>query len=267
MTGAPIQLCENVTFRSAGGVALVFPWVGFSSSYRCADLIAEVKLLESGSLDAILHVSTDGTLPTEACRVTLSSDDVFTVPINSGLRQLVRLVLESGGAAGLVLSVWLLPKEAAAAVAPSGTLVMWGGSSSSLPSGWLLCDGAAVSRTTYAELFSAIGTTFGNGDGSTTFNVPDFRRQFLRGAEDDKERGSTGGAEAQAVSVNDPAHDHAAGGLATGPSGATALGVVTPVNTPGDPIVGTTAPATTGITAIVDDGRPPFLNVHVIIKA
>ncbi|MBF0239812.1 MAG: tail fiber protein [SAR324 cluster bacterium] len=49
------------------------------------------------------------------------------------------------------------------------------------PTGWLFCDGSAVSRTTYAELYSAIGTTYGIGDGSTTFNLPDYRGYFLRG--------------------------------------------------------------------------------------
>jgi microcystin-dependent protein len=51
----------------------------------------------------------------------------------------------------------------------------------SLPTGWLLCDGSAVSRTSYAGLFSAIGTTYGTGDGTTTFNLPDCRGYFLRG--------------------------------------------------------------------------------------
>ncbi|MBF0350983.1 MAG: tail fiber protein [SAR324 cluster bacterium] len=49
------------------------------------------------------------------------------------------------------------------------------------PTGWLFCDGSAVSITTYAELYSAIGTTYGIGDGSTTFNLPDYRGYFLRG--------------------------------------------------------------------------------------
>lgn len=49
------------------------------------------------------------------------------------------------------------------------------------PEGFLLCDGAAISRTAYPELFAAISTTYGAGDGSTTFNVPDFRGYFLRG--------------------------------------------------------------------------------------
>jgi microcystin-dependent protein len=52
------------------------------------------------------------------------------------------------------------------------------------PSGWLKANGTAISRTTYATLFTAIGTTFGVGDGSTTFNVPDLRGEFARGWDD-----------------------------------------------------------------------------------
>jgi phage-related tail fiber protein len=52
------------------------------------------------------------------------------------------------------------------------------------PPGWLKANGAAVSRTTYAALFAAIGTTFGAGDGATTFNVPDLRGEFVRGWDD-----------------------------------------------------------------------------------
>ena len=52
------------------------------------------------------------------------------------------------------------------------------------PTGWLKANGAAVDRTTYAALFAAIGTTFGVGDGSTTFDLPDLRGEFLRGWDD-----------------------------------------------------------------------------------
>jgi microcystin-dependent protein len=52
------------------------------------------------------------------------------------------------------------------------------------PAGWLKANGAAVSRSTYAALFTAIGTTFGVGDGSTTFNLPDLRGEFMRGWDD-----------------------------------------------------------------------------------
>lgn len=62
---------------------------------------------------------------------------------------------------------------------PPGMIVPF--AMTSLPTGWLICNGQEVSRTTYAGLFSAISTTWGNGDGSTTFNVPDFGGEFLRG--------------------------------------------------------------------------------------
>ena len=52
---------------------------------------------------------------------------------------------------------------------------------STAPTGWLECDGSAVSRTTYSDLFAALSTTHGVGDGSTTFNVPDLRGEFIRG--------------------------------------------------------------------------------------
>lgn len=54
----------------------------------------------------------------------------------------------------------------------------------SAPVGWLKCNGAAVSRTVYADLYAAMGTTFGAGDGSTTFNLPDLRGEFPRGWDD-----------------------------------------------------------------------------------
>ena len=62
----------------------------------------------------------------------------------------------------------------------SGMIQMFAGSSA--PAGWLLCNGAAISRTTYAALFTEIGTTYGVGDGSTTFNVPNTQGIFVRGA-------------------------------------------------------------------------------------
>ena len=60
-----------------------------------------------------------------------------------------------------------------------GSIVAWGGTTA--PSGWLICDGTAVSRTTYADLFAAIGTTYGVGDGSSTFNVPNLKDRFPMG--------------------------------------------------------------------------------------
>ena len=70
------------------------------------------------------------------------------------------------------------------------------------PAGWLVCDGAAVSRSAYAGLFAAIGVVFGAGDGSTTFNLPDLRGEFIRGLDAGRgvDAGRTlGSAQAQQV--------------------------------------------------------------------
>ena len=53
---------------------------------------------------------------------------------------------------------------------------------STVPNGWLLCNGAGISRTTFSNLFAEIGTTYGTGDGSTTFNIPDLRDRYIIGA-------------------------------------------------------------------------------------
>ena len=68
------------------------------------------------------------------------------------------------------------------AVVLSGTVIYHG--STSAPTGYLKANGAAISRSTYADLFAAIGTTFGAGDGSSTFTLPDLRGEFLRGWDD-----------------------------------------------------------------------------------
>lgn len=65
---------------------------------------------------------------------------------------------------------------------PIGMITPWAGlAASPVPTGWLLCDGTAVSRATYDELFALIGTQYGVGDGSTTFNVPDLRGRVIMG--------------------------------------------------------------------------------------
>lgn len=67
-------------------------------------------------------------------------------------------------------------------VQPIGIIAPYGGSSA--PSAWLLCYGQAISRTTYADLYAVLGTTYGSGDGSTTFNLPDLRGRVVAGQDD-----------------------------------------------------------------------------------
>jgi len=106
---------------------------------------------------------------------------------------------------------------------PAGSVVAYGGPSgasadagaASLPTGWLLCDGAAVSRTTYASLFAAIGINFGGGDGITTFNLPDLRGRTVIAAGHGtglttRTLAQTVGEEAHTLSASElPAHTHA----------------------------------------------------------
>lgn len=68
---------------------------------------------------------------------------------------------------------------------PAGIVMAWPDTEANIPANdFLYCDGDAVSRTTYSELFNVIGVKYGNGDGSTTFNLPDYRGEFLRGLDD-----------------------------------------------------------------------------------
>lgn len=76
---------------------------------------------------------------------------------------------------------------------PVGEVIAYAGAS--VPTGWLRCDGSAVSRTTYAKLFAVIGTTFGTGDGSTTFNLPDLAGRVPLGYSSGHSLGSKGGSE------------------------------------------------------------------------
>jgi microcystin-dependent protein len=158
---------------------------------------------------------------------------------------------------------------------PTGGIMMWG--TGTAPTGWLLCAGAAVSRSTYAALFAVIGTTFGVGDGSTTFNVPNYTNRTPYGTT----VGATGGsADAVVVShthtatVTDPGHTHAtdptvayvgtvqgghSGGGAANPDGYPQLSLVS---------------ATTGISVTnastgssgTNANLPPYLGINFIIK-
>jgi microcystin-dependent protein len=162
---------------------------------------------------------------------------------------------------------------AAALVSPSGEIKMW--PTATAPTGFLLCDGANVSRTIYAALFTVIGTTFGAGDGTTTFTVPNFKNRFPVGSGDLYSAGATGGSKyAVAIShthtVTDPGHTHFISEGIRPPGGYGAGGTIqlyASVSTSA-----TTNSNTTGISidsageSGTNKNLPPYLSVYFIIK-
>ena len=100
---------------------------------------------------------------------------------------------------------------------PTGCVKMYAGTAP--PSSWLICDGQAVSRTTYTDLYAVIGTTYGSGDGSTTFNIPNMQGNVVVGHDGSTyNRGSIGGSSTHAITTGEmPSHSHTG---TTDPSGA-----------------------------------------------
>lgn len=90
---------------------------------------------------------------------------------------------------------------------PPGSVIMFGGPSA--PAGWLVANGAAVSRSAYAALFANIGTAYGVGDNNTTFNLPNFGGRFPLGPDTTHPRGASGGSFSRTLSVAQmPVHAH-----------------------------------------------------------
>lgn len=91
---------------------------------------------------------------------------------------------------------------------PVGTMVNFAGYN--YPAGWIGCDGAAISRTQYPALFAVIGTIYGSGDGSTTFNLPNTAGRLVRGVNATYTIGGSGGSDAATIAIaNLPPHSHA----------------------------------------------------------
>jgi microcystin-dependent protein len=148
---------------------------------------------------------------------------------------------------------------------PIGSIGVWPGSAA--PENWLLCDGAAVSRTTYAELFAGIGTTYGSGDGSTTFNVPNAKGRVAVGKDASQTEfdvlGETGGEKTHTLTVDEmPSHNHPINRTvyaASGSGAASADAYAAP-------------PTYTINTGAVGGGGahnnlPPYITLNYIIKA
>lgn len=175
---------------------------------------------------------------------------------------------------------YLLAVLSAIAVTPPGTVAAFAGDEISLPAGWLICNGQAVSRTTYAGLFAVVGTTYGVGNGTTTFNVPDFRGRVALGKDNmggtpanvvtnaaaDTLGGSMGAETVTLIEAELPAHTHSyndrvvgngTGGSDTGPANTNTTSLYTD-------ITGRTTSSTGGGAA--HNNMQPSIAMNIIIK-
>jgi len=169
------------------------------------------------------------------------------------------VVVNDGGTMKTIPASDIKTYTNANALVPAGGVIPFAGASA--PTGFLLCDGSAISRSTYSTLFSAISTTYGTGDGSSTFNVPDLRGRVVAGQDDmggssanrltdqtgglnGDTLGDTGGSETHTLSTAQmPAHTHTVaaqqqvGGDSTNRGGSGQLGAaatITSSSTGGD---------------------------------
>jgi microcystin-dependent protein len=157
----------------------------------------------------------------------------------------------------------------------SGTIQMW--PTVTAPSGYLFCGGSAVSRTTYAVLFSIIGTTFGAGDGSTTFNLPNYTNRMPIGVGSTAALAATGGSKDAIVvshthtaTVTDPGHIHSANTYNSNANSAGGPNVFDPGSGPNSvtnsAVTGiSVSNASTGVSG-TNANLPPYIGINFIIK-
>lgn len=171
-------------------------------------------------------------------------------------------VLQSNGASA--------PSWTTLAGIPAGAVAHF--AMNTAPTGWLKANGAAVSRSTYATLFTAIGTTFGAGDGSTTFNVPELRGEFIRGWDDSRGIDS-GRAFGSAQDDAFQGHWHLATSVPTADTddgytlGGIAVGTATRgINTLQTVAKGTSTDGTNGTPRVAAETRPRSIALLACIK-
>ena len=166
LLGGTTAISPNLTALKIGGADVTASVAELNLMDGVTATTAELNVLDGVTATTAELNVLDGVTATTAELNVLDGVTVSTTEINylDGVTSAIQSQID-----GIVTS-------------PAGTVIQFAGSSA--PDGYLKANGNAVSRTTYAALFAAIGTTYGTGDGSTTFNLPDLRGEFVRGLDD-----------------------------------------------------------------------------------
>jgi len=201
--------------------------------------------------------------------VHVDGSKAFTSNIDAGSNKIVNVTAPTADTDGA-------NKAYVDAVIPVGTIVPYAGSTA--PSGWLFADGSNVSRTTYADLYAVIGTTYGPGDGSETFTLPNTDNRFLAGlgsASWSNALNETGGSATQ-VLMNEAGTGSVSVNLQTGgpvsryftplTSLSVDIGSTTSSTDTHSHTTSGTAAAPDGAVAATNQNLPPYLTVNFIIR-
>lgn len=168
--GTLATICRTSGFTMAAAIAMGnFKITGLAAGVDDHDAVR----MDQISAAALLAVLT----PTLAAQFLSLEGGTMSGPIDMGGQAIQNVLagVDDGDAVNRAQLDAIQSTVTASLSAPPGLLGDFAGPIGSIPNGWLYCDGSAVSRTTYANLFTAIGSTWGAGDSATTFNLPDFR--------------------------------------------------------------------------------------------
>ena len=194
VAGSPAYAFDNDS--DTGMFRLSANTIGFSTAGTARVSISNAGLDMTNALPIRFQDSSGSPFVTLKAPASVSSNVTFTLPAADGSNG--QMLQTNGSGALSFTTVQGVPSGAVFCIAVA-----------SVPSGYLECNGAAVSRTTYAALFAVIGTTYGTGNGSSTFDLPDLRGEFIRGF--DNGRGvDSGRSIASSQSEQNKQHNHSA---------------------------------------------------------
>ena len=193
-------------------------------SFASGDQVTAQKLMDVANLATFRtgtnNAADDSTIEVDGSGGFLKVKDAGISAVKLATDSVITAKIQDGAVTSAKLDA-----AAVSVLMPTGSIMPFAGASA--PTGYLLCDGAAISRSTYSALFAVSGTTYGVGDGASTFNIPDLRGRVIAGQDDmggasanrltglsggldGDTLGASGGSESHQLTIAEmPAHTHA----------------------------------------------------------